>query len=79
MPKNVPNVQDVLNTTKSILASKNGRILYTEYRAELDKALPNNAQALHQIVKRRMLNMVVEGVDTDMQPLLYVVAELPKG
>lgn len=79
MAKKIASVQDVLAETAKILQANNGKIPYTAYRAALDSALPNNQAALSQAIKFRALKMVIEGVDSGMQPLLFVVSELPKG
>lgn len=79
MPKSGATVQEILAETKKILDSSGGKIRYQDYRDKLDLALPNNEVSLNLIIKRKMIFMLLEGIDDRMQPNLYVVSELPKG
>lgn len=78
MPKNEAKVKDVLEASKEILASNNGKMPYQAWQDAMTEKIGSHERALAHIVKNKLVIFGLEGFDENMRPKMVVVSDKSK-
>jgi len=75
MSKNEATVKAVIEASKEILASKQGKMSYQDWRAALTAKVGSHDQAAKHIAKNNLVLLWLSGFDAEGKPILMVVSD----